>query len=327
MSNSPATGVAFNGGASPEVPTCFAPGDPGLLGLRLGGLFGILLISTAGVFIPFFTYKAKLNSVYFLLRAFAAGVVLTTGYVHVLGDAFPILTDPCLGWSTTYPWAMTIATAASLATFNLEWVLHKTFHQRLMRNAEGQAMKQPDAEAPMPEATGDLARTTDRNTRLKTMKSIVVSYTFEAGIIFHSIFIGITLGISSHADTVRALMIALFFHQGNEGLALGVLFVKAGYSKTKYVLLAAAFIVVTPVGVAIGIAVSNNYNGESKAALGSEGVFDAVSAGILIYNGLCDLILPTFSDDELPPSWTMQVAGFGALYTGAAIMALIGKWA
>ena len=81
---------------------------------------------------------------------------------------------------------MTIATAASLATFTLEWVLHKTFHQRLMRNAEGQAVKQPDAEAPMPEATGDLARTTDRNTRLKTMKSIVVSYTFEAGIIFHS---------------------------------------------------------------------------------------------------------------------------------------------
>ncbi|KAL0040876.1 hypothetical protein WJX79_008214 [Trebouxia sp. C0005] len=322
-----AAAAAVNAGPSPEVSTCFAPGDQGLLGLRLGGLFGILLVSTAGVFIPFFTYKAKLNSLYFLLRAFAAGVVLTTGYVHVLGDAFPILTDPCLGWSTTYPWAMTIATAASLVTFTLEWVLHKTFHQRLMRNADRQAIKRPDAEAPMPEATGDLARATDRNTRLKVMKNIVVSYTFEAGIIFHSIFIGITLGISSHADTVRALMIALFFHQGNEGLALGVLFVKAGYSRIKYMLLAAAFIIVTPVGVAIGIAVSSKYNGESKAALGSEGVFDAVSAGILIYNGLCDLILPTFSDDDLPQSWTMQVAGFGALYTGAAIMALIGKWA
>ncbi len=141
------------------------------------------------------------------------------------------------------------------------------------------------------------------------------------------IFIGITLGISSHADTARALMIALFFHQGNEGLALGVLFVKAGYSRTKYILLAAAFIIVTPVGVAIGFAVSNKYNGESKAAFGSEGVFDAVSAGIMIYNGLCDLIVPTFSDVDLPQSWTMQVTGFGALYTGAAIMALIGKWA
>ena len=139
--------------------------------------------------------------------------------------------------------------------------------------------------------------------------------------------IGITLGVSSDADTVRALMIALSFHQGSEGLALGVLFVKAGYSRLKFMLLASAFIIVTPVGVAIGTAVSSNYNGLSKAALGTEGVFDAVSAGILIYNGLCDLILPTFSDDDLPQAWAIQAAGFGALYMGAAIMALIGKWA
>ena len=141
------------------------------------------------------------------------------------------------------------------------------------------------------------------------------------------IFIGITLGVSSDADTVRALLIALCFHQGNEGVALGVLFCKAGYSKLKYILLAAAFVLVTPIGVAIGIGVSSNYNGASKAALGTEGVFDSVSAGILIYNGLCDLILPTFSDEDLPTSWLLQVTGFGALYFGAAMMALIGKWA
>lgn len=122
-------------------------------------------------------------------------------------------------------------------------------------------------------------------------------------------------------------MIALFFHQGNEGLALGCLFIRAGYSRIKYVLFAAAFILVTPIGVAIGIGVSSNYNGESKAALGTEGVFDAISAGILIYNGLVDLIVPTFSDEELPHSYIVQALGFGALYFGAAIMALIGKWA
>jgi len=150
----------------------------------------------------------------------------------------------------------------------------------------------------------------------------LISVVFYAGI-----FIGITLGISSNTGTVQALMIALFFHQGNEGLALGVLFVKAGYGRLEYMLLAAAFIIVTPLGVAIGIGVSSSYNGESKAALGTEGVFDAVSAGILIYNGLCDLIVPTFSDDDLPQSWMLQVCGFGSLYSGAAIMALIGKWA
>ena len=41
--------------------------------------------------------------------------------------------------------------------------------------------------------------------------------------------------------------------QGNEGLALGCLFAKAGYSTFKYLCLAAAFILVTPLGVAIGI--------------------------------------------------------------------------
>ena len=52
-------------------------------------------------------------------------------------------------------------------------------------------------------------------------------------------------------SNLRALMIALLFHQGNEGLALGVLFVKAGYSKLKFMLLASAFIFATPLGVAI----------------------------------------------------------------------------
>lgn len=69
----------FTSSASPAEPGCYSPGDQGLLGLRLGGLFGILVLSAIGIFIPFFTYKAKLNSVFFLLRAFAAGVVLTTG--------------------------------------------------------------------------------------------------------------------------------------------------------------------------------------------------------------------------------------------------------
>ncbi len=77
MADSSSANVAIN--ASPELPTCYTSADQGLLGLRLGGLFGILVVSTIGVFIPYFTYKARLNSVYVLLRAFAAGVVLTTG--------------------------------------------------------------------------------------------------------------------------------------------------------------------------------------------------------------------------------------------------------
>ena len=77
MADASSANVAIT--ASPEDPACFAAGAQGLLGLRLGGLFGILICSAIGVTIPAFTFKANLHSVYFVLRAFAAGVVLTTG--------------------------------------------------------------------------------------------------------------------------------------------------------------------------------------------------------------------------------------------------------
>ena len=60
-----------------------------------------------------------------------AGVVITTGYVHVLGDAASILTDPCLGLSTSYPWAFVFATFATLLTFCLEYFLQRYFRARL----------------------------------------------------------------------------------------------------------------------------------------------------------------------------------------------------
>lgn len=64
-----------------DATDCFAPG-PGtsdLLGLRLGGLFGILAVSTIGLCIPFFCYSSRLETLFFFIRAFASGVVLTTG--------------------------------------------------------------------------------------------------------------------------------------------------------------------------------------------------------------------------------------------------------
>ena len=68
------------------------------------------------------------------------------------------------------------------------------------------------------------------------------SLTFECGIIFHSIFIGITLGT-----------IALCFHQTCKGMALGATLVKAEYSLLMYTILGLMFVLVTPIGVAIGI--------------------------------------------------------------------------
>lgn len=69
--------------------------------------------------------------------------------------------------------------------------------------------------------------------------------------------------------------------QAFDGLALGSAFVRAGFSRLKYCIFAALFVMVTPCGIAIGIGVSQSYAPGSKAALGTEAAFNSVSAGEL----------------------------------------------
>jgi zinc transporter 1/2/3 len=111
------------------------------------------------------------------------------------------------------------------------------------------------------------------------------------------------------------------------GLALGGTFVKAQYTTIKSVLLAFAFVIITPLGVAIGAGIGASYQTESKVALACEGAFDSLSAGMLIYNAIADLMLPTFSEAEMPRRGWVQALGLAGLCVGAGIMALIGYWA
>ncbi|KAL3145570.1 low-affinity Zn(2+) transporter zrt2 [Trebouxia sp. C0010 RCD-2024] len=315
-------GVARFMGSAVEAIDCSGEGDlyEPLVGLRVGALFGILAVSSIGVFLPFFTYTAKLNKAYFLVRAFAGGVVLVTGFVHVLGDAIPLLSDPCLGLSTEFPWALVFTSFAAMFAFTLEWSLTQYFKHKLPSST---ADSSPDEL----ESGLDMQVLDDKQLERRRLRYVVISTTFEAGVIFHSIFIGITIGISSSADTVRSLMIALMFHQACEGLALGVTFVKAEYSVLKYCFLGLLFLVVTPVGIAIGMGVGNSYQSKSKVALGFEGAFNSLSAGILIYNGLVDLIVPTFGPEELPVQSWLQGLGLIFMFAGGAVMSLIAKWA
>jgi solute carrier family 39 (zinc transporter), member 1/2/3 len=278
-------------------------------------------------------------------RAFA-------GLVHILGDAVEGLADPCLGWPD-FPWAMAITTFATLFTFNFEWLIHRVFTARAAAHlqlvaatphaaaAPGQGghtcshgARDPSAQ-PQParnEEVVELKELADKADSSGSLDAVdlltrsVQSCTLEAGIIFHSIFVGISLGLNSEEASVRSLMVALMFHQFNEGIAIGIMFIEAEFGWVKYWALGSAFFLTTPIGIAIGIGLREEYNPMSKGALGTEGVLNAISAGILLYNALVDFIVPTFTDKvfRTPAS---KALGFGFLYLGAAVMCLIAKWA
>lgn len=61
----------------------------------------------------------------------------------------------------------------------------------------------------------------ERGEELIKLKQRLVSQVLEIGIIFHSVIIGVTMGMSQNVCTIRPLVAALAFHQIFEGMGLG----------------------------------------------------------------------------------------------------------
>jgi zinc transporter 1/2/3 len=332
--------------------------DGSLLTLRLVGLFTILAASLLGVLLPLSSAASRQPLLFFMARVAGAGVVLATGFVHVLPDANAALTNPCLGFSSNYPWAFVFAAFSSQTTFVISLILRSWLRKQRVKshttvsgcagavsveltNAAAAAATHSEtlpktcrpedtaeATTPGPDASGpvQLGCLGLKPADAKVLDYRMVAYILEAGTVFHSIFVGLPLGAGHDKATVRALVVALVFHQGFEGIALGSVFVKAKFSMRKYALLATIFSCITPLGVAIGMMLSS-YNSNSRISLGFEGSFSSVSAGILIYNGLVDLLAPAFDPEEMPANRCAAPLGVLSLFAGCAAMSVVGKWA
>lgn len=153
----------------------------------------------------------------------------------------------------------------------------------------------------------------------------------EFGIIFHSVFVGLSLAVSG--DEFITLFIVLIFHQMFEGLGLGTRIAEANWPKSKRFtpwLLALAFTITTPVAIAIGLGVRHSFVPGSRRALIANGCFDAISAGILIYTGLVELMAHEFLFSKQfkgPDGLKKMLFAYLVMCCGAGIMALLGKWA
>ncbi|KAK1326278.1 Zinc transporter 1 [Acorus calamus] len=75
------------------------------LHLKIAAIASILIAGAIGVSLPIlgksFSALRPDRVFFFLVKAFAAGVILATGFIHVLPDAFENLTSPCLD---PHPW-------------------------------------------------------------------------------------------------------------------------------------------------------------------------------------------------------------------------------
>ncbi|KAK8061076.1 low-affinity Zn(2+) transporter ZRT2 [Apiospora hydei] len=155
-------------------------------------------------------------------------------------------------------------------------------------------------------------------------------FILEFGVIFHSIFIGLTLAVSG--DEFDILYIVLVFHQTFEGLGLGARLATASWPKSKsYMpyLLAGLYAISTPIAIAVGLGVRQTLSPSSPTTLIVNGVFDSISAGILLYTGLVELLAHEFmfNPDMQKAGLRIKLLALGCIALGVGLMALLGKWA
>ncbi|XP_021736882.1 zinc transporter 1-like [Chenopodium quinoa] len=81
--------------------------DKSVLHYKIGSIVVILVASALGVFLPIVGKNIPAlhpsKGGFFLVKAFAAGVILCTAFIHILPESFENLTSPCLGEDS--PWA------------------------------------------------------------------------------------------------------------------------------------------------------------------------------------------------------------------------------
>ncbi len=151
----------------------------------------------------------------------------------------------------------------------------------------------------------------------------------EFGVIFHSVIIGLNLGTTG--PEFSTLYPVLVFHQSFEGLGIGARMSAIPFPKRLAWLpwtLCAGYGLTTPIAIPIGLGLRTTYNAGSFTANVVSGVLDAISAGILIYTGLVELLARDFLfNADLTKDSRRLTFMVCCVLLGTAVMALLGKWA
>ncbi|CAI0420867.1 unnamed protein product [Linum tenue] len=318
---------------------------------KLVALASILLAGTIGVCLPVVAQK-KIpalhpdKNVFFLVKAFAAGVILSTGFIHVFPDAFESLTSPCLPkkpWGD-FPFAGFIAMVAAMGTLAIDSFATSYYTRAHGKNCEdgkdggGGDLEATDGgggggghvhvhtHATHGHSHGAISAGASSDEAQLT-RHRVISQVLEVGIVVHSVIIGISLGASESPKTIRPLVAALTFHQFFEGMGLGGCIAQAKFKARVVAWMSVFFSLTTPLGIAIGFGISNVYKENSPTALIMEGVFNAASSGILIYMALVDMLAADFMNPKVQASGRLQIGVQISLLLGSGFMSLLAKWA
>lgn len=333
-------------GGSEEV-SCEATNRDYNIPLRVGLLFVIMVTSAFGVFLPILTTRFNLisqtNIIFVILKQFGTGIVLSTAFIHLFTHADLMFGNECLGELQYEGTTAAIFLAGLFLSFLADYLG--------ARFVQWRAKKHPTTDS---EISGTPTNGSDKAVSATStsdnefnrshgllhahgpvhsaspMEEKINVMNLEAGIIFHSILIGITLVVAGDSFFVT-LFIVILFHQMFEGIALGTCIAelpKAAASTLQKCIMGGIFALITPIGMAIGIGVLNTFNGNDPSTIVAIGTLDALSAGILAWVGIVEMLARDWMHGRLLNAGLIRTASaMFALVCGMVLMSVLGKWA
>ncbi|UPX11613.1 uncharacterized protein EKO05_0002210 [Ascochyta rabiei] len=194
---------------------------------------------------------------------------------------------------------------------------------------EARLLSRPSARKPNTNPREPSPETTEK-TEAQNKKLLLQCLLLEAGILFHSVFIGMALSVATGTSFI-VLLVAISFHQTFEGFALGsrISAIRFPVGSPKPWFMALAYGTTTPVGQAIGLAIHTLYDPFSQTGLLMVGFMNAISSGLLLFAGLVELLAEDFLSDEsyVTLQGKRRLQACGSVVAGALLMALVGAWA
>jgi zinc transporter 1/2/3 len=249
-----------------------------------------------------------------------------------------MFTNECLGELEYESTTSAVVMAGIFLAFLLEYIGHRVIVARNSKKDATESDSQPTPqkgqygstqEPPQQSTLACLGHShgTFDPTQPTSKFSVLV---MEAGVLFHSILIGLTLVVAGDSF-YKTLLVVIVFHQFFEGLALGArIATLPGAIFPSKAIMAAAFALITPIGMAIGLGVLNSFNGNERSTLIALGTLDALSAGILVWVGVVDMWARDWvieGGEMLNAKMGKVLTGGISLVTGMILMGVLGKWA
>ncbi|WFC99380.1 hypothetical protein MYAM1_002124 [Malassezia yamatoensis] len=347
-----------------------AKGEADNLGVRIGAIFIILASSAFFTLLPIVTRRIPKLSIpvhaYDFCKFFGSGVIIATGFIHLLQPADEELSQPCLrpDFSENYHMAYAFALISMMLVFMCEFFAYRFGSSMLSKRLGGgvvhhhasghndavqedyaeqerEQLRQAELEQGTQVSPNGKADDLDLEDAEKTAvlhsetSELIGVFVLEFGVIFHSVIIGLTLSTTDwdpeDGDKFVVLFPVIVFHQLFEGIGLGsrLSLLPASLGRWSPIWMGLGYAIVTPIGMAIGLGLRHTYTSDTPTGYYVTGIFDAFSAGILIYTGLVELLAHDFVFNkrmQSAPLWKVAL-NMAEVCLGIAIMALLGKWA